>query len=286
LGAVVSTAGGLHKVFQRADEIGCDSFMLFTKNNRQWKANPITDKDLELWQEQRKAFSHLYPIAAHASYLINIASPKQELWEKSFQALKIELERTILLDIPTLTFHPGSHVGSGMKAGMQRIADALGRLLDDVSCDTTTICLETMAGQGTNVGHRFEQLAWILENTRNGEKLGICFDPCHVFTAGYDIRSPEAYAATMDEFDAVIGLDRLSCFHLNDSKYDLGSNKDRHAHIGQGFIGAEGLGNLVNDRRFIDHPAHLETPKEDKDDPDNDDDMDMVNLATLRSLIR
>ncbi|MBN1314924.1 MAG: deoxyribonuclease IV [Anaerolineales bacterium] len=286
LGAVISTSGGLHNVFERADKIGCDSLMLFTKNNRQWHANPITDKELDLWQEQRETYSHIRPIAGHASYLINIASPKEELWEKSYQALKIEMERAVLLDVPTLTFHPGSHTGSGMEAGLARIAGALGRLLDEVPSNTTTICLETMAGQGTNVGHRFEQLAWILENTRNGEKLGVCFDPCHVFTAGYDLRTPEAYAAAMDEFEAVIGLNRLRCFHLNDSKYELGSNKDRHAHIGHGFIGLEGIANLVNDRRFQDHPAHLETPKEDKDDPENDEDMDVINLATLRSLIR
>lgn len=286
LGAVISTAGGLHQVFGRAKEATCDSLMVFSKNNRQWHASPIGDEELALWGEARDAHPDLWPLAGHTSYLINIASPKDELWEKSIRALKVEMERAILLGLPTLTFHPGSHTGSGEEAGLARIAAALSRLLQEVPDSPTTLCLETMAGQGTNLGYGYEQLAWVLENTEGGERLGICWDPCHVFAAGYDLRTPEAYAATMAEFDAVIGLDRLLCLHLNDSKHELGSRKDRHEHIGEGHIGLDGFANLVNDGRFAEHPAHIETPKFEEDDEGNEIDMDPVNLATLRSLLQ
>jgi deoxyribonuclease-4 len=285
LGAVISTAGGLHHVFERGDEIGCDSLMLFTKNNRQWNAPPITDEDLALWETERAAYPDLWPLAGHSSYLINIGSPDDDLWEKSYRALKVEMERAMRLHLPFLTLHPGSHVGSGEKAGLARIAAALGRLLDELPDCETTLCLETMAGQGSYLGYRFEQLAWVLVNTVGGERLGVCFDPCHVFAAGYDIRTPETYSATMDEFDAIIGLDRLLCFHLNDSQNELGSQKDRHAHIGEGHIGLAGFAQLIRDPRFVDHPAHLETPKYEKDEEGNEIDMDPINLATLRSLL-
>lgn len=284
LGAVISTAGGLHHVFARAEELGCDSLMLFTKSNRQWHADPITDEDLALWEQERASHPNLWPLAGHASYLINIGSPQDELWEKSYRALKVEMERAIRLQLPLLTFHPGSHVGAGEKAGLARIAAALGRLLDELPDSETTLCLETMAGQGSYLGYRFEQLAWILANTVGGDRLGVCFDPCHVFAAGYDLRTPESYAATMDEFDATVGLGRLLCFHLNDSLNELGSQKDRHAHIGKGHIGLAGFALLLRDPRFADHPGHLETPKYDTDEDGNEIDMDPINLATLRRL--
>jgi deoxyribonuclease IV len=285
LGAVISTAGGLHHVFARAQEMGCDSLMLFTKNNRQWRADPITDEDLALWQQERAAHPDLWPLAGHASYLINIGSPKNDLWERSYRALKIEMERAMRLELPLLTFHPGSHTGAGEEAGLARIAAALSRLLEELPASHTTLCLETMAGQGSNLGYRFEQLAWILAHTTGGERLGVCFDPCHVFAAGYDLRTPASYAATMEAFDATIGLDRLLCFHLNDSQNELGSQKDRHAHIGQGEIGLAGFALLLRDPRFAGHPAHLETPKFDTDEEGNEIDMDPINLRTLRSLL-
>ncbi len=287
LGAVISTAGGLHHVFQRAREATCDSLMLFSKNNRQWHARPISDEDLALWREAREAHPELWPLAGHASYLINIASPDDTLWEKSVRALRIELERCVRLGVPTLTFHPGSHTGSGEEAGLARIAAALSRLHREMPAAPTTLCLETMAGQGTNLGCSFEQLAWVLKKTEDGERLGICFDPCHVFAAGYDLRTPEAYAATMEAFDRIIGLDRLHCFHMNDSLHELGSNKDRHAHIGEGHLGLKSFANLLNDRRFAEHPAHLETPTWRKDEePGEKLNMDVANLATLRDLIQ
>ena len=285
LGAVISTAGGLHCTFERAAELGCDSFMLFTKNNRQWRADPIDEEQLDLWKQARAAHSELRPIAGHASYLINVASPREDLWIKSVRALKEEMERAIVLKIPTLTLHPGSHTGSGEKAGLERISVALNRLFRELPDPSVTLCLETMAGQGTNLAYRFEHLRWLLEHSEEPDRLGVCFDLCHVFAAGYDLRTPQACQSTLEEFDAIVGLDRIHCFHLNDSKYKLGSRKDRHAHIGWGQIGLEGFSCLLNDPRFEEHPAYLETPKYDLDESGNEVDMDATNLATLRSLI-
>ena len=283
----MSTAGGVYTAYKRGQDATCDSMLIFTKSNRQWKAKPLTDKDVTAYKEAAETFSHIHPVAIHASYLINIASPKPELWEKSCGALKVEVERAGLLDIPLLTFHPGSHMELSVEEGLAKIAAGLKRVLAEtaVSAPNTTICLETMAGQGTHLGHRFEHLATILEQVGDTERLGICFDTCHVFAAGYDIRTPDTYATTIAELDHVVGLNRIKCFHLNDSKHELGSHKDRHEHIGQGFIGLDGFANFVNDPRWANHPAHLETPKTEKDDDGNDIDMDVENLKVLRELI-
>lgn len=288
LGAHMSAAGGLYKAFARAQEATCDTMMVFTKSNRQWKAKTITPEDVSLYQEAQAAHEAITPVAVHASYLINMASPKDELWEKSVTALKVEIERAATFNIPLLVFHPGSHVKSGEEAGMERIAAGLRRILAEtaVSAPNTTICLETMAGQGTNIGGAFEHLAHIIDLAGGDDRLGVCFDTCHVFAAGYDIRSADAYEDTMAQFDSVIGLDRLKFFHFNDSKFEIGKNKDRHAHIGEGFIGLEGFANFVNDARFENHAAHLETPKVKELDDGTEVEMDAVNLATLRGLIR
>ncbi len=287
LGAHMSTAGGTHTAFQRGQEAGCESMLIFTKSNRQWKAKPLTTEDIAAYNKEAAAYNHIYPVAVHASYLINVASPEAALWEKSYQALKVEVERAAAFEIPLLTFHPGSYMSSDVATGLDHIASALQRLITETaeSAPHTIVCLETMAGQGTNLGYEFEHLARLLQQSGPNERLGVCFDTCHVFAAGYDIRSPEAYAATMTEFDRIVGLDQIKCFHLNDSKFELGQRKDRHAHIGQGHIGLLGFANFVNDPRWADHPAHLETPKTEEDDDGNEIEMDPVNLATLRKLI-
>jgi deoxyribonuclease-4 len=287
LGAHISTAGGVHQAFGRAHDIGCDSMLIFTKSNRQWKAKPITPQDVEKYHQASEKYSDIYPVAIHASYLINIGSPKPDLWEKSYQALKVEVERAAQFGIPYLTFHPGSHTKAGTEAGLENIARGVKRLLaeTDETAPDTFVCLETMAGQGTNMGDSFQDLATIIAACDGHERLGVCFDTCHVFAAGYDIRTPEAYAATMATFDDVVGLERIKCFHFNDSKFDIGTNKDRHEHIGRGFIGEAGFANFVNDARWADHPAHLETPKTEEDEDGHEIEMDVVNLATLRSLI-
>jgi deoxyribonuclease IV len=288
LGAQMSTAGGLHTAFQRGHDAGCDSMMIFTKSNRQWAAKPLLDGDIEAYQTAVSSHTHIHPVAVHACYLINIASPDPALWEKSYQALKVEVERAARLGIDLLTFHPGSYMTTDEETGLANIARALRRLLAETaeSAPNVVICLETMAGQGTNLGHKFEHLAYILEYAGPSKRLGVCFDTCHVFAAGYDLRTPEAYAATMAEFDRVVGLEHICCFHFNDSKHELGSQKDRHEHIGRGHIGAAGFANFLNDPRWADHPAHLETPKTEKDDEGNELDMDTVNLTALRQLRR
>lgn len=288
LGAHMSTAGGIHTAFQRGQETGCDSILIFTKSNRQWLAKPLTTEDVALYAQAATEYSHIYPVAVHASYLINVASPDETLWEKSYQALKVEVERAGQLGISLLTFHPGSYTSGDEATGLAQIGRALRRLLAEtaVTAPRTTICLENMAGQGTNLGYKFAHLAYLLDEAERHPRLGICFDTCHAFASGYDICSPEAYAATMAEFDRVVGLAHLKFFHLNDSKHELGSNKDRHEHIGRGFIGLEGFANFVNDPRWANHAAHLETPKTETDDAGNEIEMDPVNLATLRSLIR
>lgn len=288
LGAHMSAAGGLFKAFARGEEAGCDSMLVFTKSNRQWNAKPITAKDVEQYRKAAKKYANIYPVAVHASYLINIASPDDELWEKSYQALKDEVERAAAFDLPLLTFHPGSFMSGDEQSGMDLIAKGLKRLLAETaeSAPNVTVCVETMAGQGTHIGRSFAELAYILSQAGENERLGVCFDTCHVFAAGYDIRTPEGYAETMADFDKTVGLEKIRCFHLNDSKHELGSNKDRHEHIGQGFIGDAGFANFVNDPRWADHPAHLETPKTEEDASGKEVDMDPVNLARLRSLIQ
>lgn len=286
IGAHVSAAGGVFKAFERAADIDCETMLVFTKSNRQWKAKTLTDEDVANYKTAQQKFSSVEPVAIHASYLINIASPDPVLWEKSYQALKVEVERAGLLGIPLITFHPGSHMKSEPSDGLARIAQGVERVLVEtaVSAPNTTVCLETMAGQGTNLGAKFEHLAYILGEVGQHPRAGVCFDTCHVFAAGYDLRTPEAYAATMAEFDTVIGLEHLKVFHFNDSKFELGQNKDRHAHIGAGFIGKQGFANFLNDPRWENHAAHLETPKKEKDADGNEIEMDPINLATLREL--
>lgn len=286
LGAHISTAGGAYRSFERAREATCESLLIFTKSNRQWAAKALTDDDISRYRTAVTEYADLYPTSVHASYLINIASPDPALWEQSYAALREEVERAAALGIELVTFHPGSYMISDEEAGLDAIARALGRLLDETAetAPNSIICLETMAGQGTNLGGHFEHLAAIIARAGGSERLGVCFDTCHVFAAGYDIRTPEAYAATMAEFDRVIGLERIRCFHFNDSKHGLGEGKDRHEHIGRGQIGLAGFANFVNDPRWADHSAHLETsPTEDAEDGTVTD-MNQVNLAALRQL--
>ncbi len=286
LGAHISTAGGAYKAFERAKLAYCDSFLVFTKSNRQWAAKPFTDDDITSYKNAVIEYADLHPVAVHAAYLINVASPDPELWEKSYQALKDEVERAAALGIDLITFHPGSYMDSDEQSGLDAIARAMRRLLAETaaSAPNTILCLETMAGQGTNLGGKFEHLAYIIEQAGPSERLGVCFDTCHVFAAGYDIRTPEAYEATMAEFDRVVGLNRIRCFHFNDSKHELGTRKDRHEHIGRGQIGLAGFANFINDPRWADHCAHLETPPTEDGEDGEVIDMNQVNLAALREL--
>jgi deoxyribonuclease-4 len=282
LGAHESIAGGLVKAFERGHTATCDTVQIFTKSNRQWRAKPLSDEEIAAWRERmdaEQASGGIFPVVAHASYLINIASPEEVTWQKSYDALKIEVERCEALGLPCLALHPGSYLKASEEAGLANVSRALSQLHLETPGFETMVCLEQMAGQGTNLGETFEQLAWLLENTDEGERLGICLDSCHLYAAGFDVRTPEGYAETMDAFDRIIGLEHLKMFHLNDSEHELGSGRDRHAHIGEGTIGLEGFRSFVNDSRLADLPGLLETDKSD------DLHEDIENLARLRSLI-
>ena len=278
LGAHESIAGGLYKAFDRAQSVGCEAVQIFVKPNRQWAVKPLTDENVTRFKARAKE-TDIQPVVGHASYLLNLATPDEALWTKSRDMLIVELERCEALGVPYLVLHPGSHVGTGEDAGLARVAQALGEVHAATPGFQAQILLETTAGQGSGLGHRFEHLAWLMEHTPEGERLGVCLDTCHVFAAGYELRTPEGYAATMEEFDRVVGLEYLKAIHLNDSKGDLGNRKDRHEHIGKGFIGLEGFHHILNDFRLAGLPALLETPK------GKDLHEDAENLEVLRSLV-
>jgi deoxyribonuclease-4 len=278
LGAHESIAGGMHKAFDRAQSVGCDAVQIFVKPNRAWAVKPLTTEDVDLFKA-KAADTDIQPVIGHASYLLNLGTPDDMLWKKSIDTLILELERCEVLGVPYLVLHPGAHVGTGEETGLVRIAQALGDVHAGTPGFHTQILLETTSGQGSSLGHRFEHLAWLMDNAPEGERLGVCLDTCHVFAAGYELRTPDGYAATMDEFDHVVGLERLQAIHLNDSTGDLGSRKDRHNHIGKGHIGLEGFRHILNDTRLAGLPALLETPKSD------DLHEDRENLGVLRSLV-
>jgi deoxyribonuclease IV len=276
-GAHMSIAGGLHRAFERGHLLKCRTIQIFLKNSNQWKAKVLSERDRALFQSARDRTA-IHPILAHDSYLINLASPDPDLYRKSLDAFVEEMQRANFLGIPYLVMHPGAHTGSGTKAGIASVAQALRQALDIVE-PPAAILLENTAGQGSSLGWRFEQLAAILEQAGKSDRLGVCFDTCHAFAAGYDLRTEEGYEATLREFDRLIGIEKIRAFHMNDSKKELGSRVDRHFHIGKGFIGPDAFRFLVNDPRFIAIPKILETPK----GPDSR--MDEQNLNTLKSLV-
>src|SRR5262245_24339125 len=278
LGAHMSIEGGLDLAVERAKRASCDVLQLFTKNSNQWKGRALTEADVERFRARLGA-EGIGQVSAHDSYLINVASPDDVLYRRSVDALVDELRRCAQLGIPSLIVHPGAHTGSGLEAGTDRIVAALNEALAAVPAPGTSILLETWAGQGTTIGARFEEIGAILAGAGPAERLGVCFDTCHVFAAGYDIRTREGYDATMRQFDEQIGLGRIRAFHLNDSKNDLGCRVDRHEHIGKGWIGLEAFRLLMNDARFAEVPMYLETPK----GPELLEDVE--NLRALRSLI-
>jgi deoxyribonuclease-4 len=276
LGAHLSIAGGVDKSFKRAEDIGCTALQIFTKSNRQWKAKPLKEEEIENFHKRQSETG--LPVVCHASYLINLGSPEETIWEKSIDALVIELERCEQLRIPYLVLHPGAHMKKGVEAGLDRVIQGLDAVHSRLPDYQVQIALEITAGQGTVLGSKIEELANIIQGCQQDERLSICFDSCHALAAGYEFRTLESYQTMMELFDRVIGLERLKVFHLNDSEKDIGSHVDRHAHIGEGCIGLEPFGYFLNDSRFKGIPFLLETPK------DNDPDDDIRNLEKLRSL--
>ena len=281
LGAHMSIAGGYYKAVESAAEYGMDVVQLFTKNNNQWKAKPLSQADIDEFRSALKSTGVKYP-CAHDSYLINLASPDDVLWQKSIEAFTIELERAEALGLFGVVMHPGAFVHSTEEAGLLRIIAALDEVHRRTAGFATLTLLETTAGQGSNLGHRFEHLARILDSVAEPERVAVCVDTCHIFAAGYPITTAKEYAATMAEFDRLVGLDRIRAFHLNDSVRELGSRVDRHAKIGAGKLGLEPFRHLLNDRRFASVPMYLETPKGEEDG----EQLDSINLRTLRSLIK
>lgn len=281
LGSHMSIAGGLHKAVERGVEVGCDCIQIFSKNNAQWKAGEIREEEARQFRDAvvEKKIAHTL---VHASYLINLASPDSDLRAKSIEALVIELRRASQLGIPYVVVHPGSYISGTEEAGLKRVVralDEIARRTRGLACD---LLLETTAGQGTSLGCRFEHLARMLDGARNSERLGVCFDTCHVFAAGYDLRTRATFRSTIDEFDGIVGLSRIKAFHLNDSRSAFESRVDRHEHIGHGTLGTSAFRLLLNEPRFKHTPMYLETAKGQCDG----EDWDVVNLRTLRGLIR
>ena len=248
LGAHESIAGGLHRAFDRAQSAGCDAVQIFVKSNRAWAVKPLTEEDVARFRARAEE-TGIRPVVGHTSYLLNLGSPDDALWARSRDTLIVELERCETLGVPYLVLHPGSHVGAGEETGLARVAQALGEVHAATPGCLVQILLETTAGQGTNLGRRFEHLAWLIEQAPEGERLGVCLDTCHSFAAGYELRTAAGYAATMETFDRIVGLERLKAL--------------RH---------------LVNDPRLAGLPGLLETPKS------NDLHEDRENLARLRAL--
>lgn len=274
----MSIAGGLHLAFTRIRQVKGEALQIFLSNQRQWKTTPLSSEMVAEFLRQWEENSYL-PVAAHDSYLINLAAPDPTISAKSVAAFADELQRAAALKIPFLITHPGSHRGAGVEGGLERFVANMDRAIARSKTSTVTVLIENTAGQGTNLGSTFEEISFIIRKSQYGEGLGVCFDTSHAFAAGYDIRTRATYEDTLSKFDQIIGLERLKFFHINDSKRPLGTRVDRHEHIGKGEIGLAGFRLLLNDPRFRYHPMVLETPKgkELKEDK--------KNLRVLRSLI-
>ena len=280
LGAHMSIAGGYYKAVEAAAAHRMDVVQLFTKNNSQWRAKAITEEEASLFAAALAEHKITHPLS-HSSYLINLASPDAALRTKSGEAMIVELQRAEQLAIPYVVVHPGAHTTASLEEGLSLVAKSLDEIHAALPRTRVQILLEITAGQGSCLGHRFEHLAEILKQTKQPERVGICFDTCHAFAAGYDLREPKLAKAMWREFDDLLGLGRLKAIHLNDSKRELGSRVDRHDHIGRGRVGLEGFRLLLRDKRFRDVPMYLETPK---GDAPSGEPWDTINLRTLREL--
>ena len=279
LGSHMSIAGGYYKAVNAAAEAGCDCVQLFTKNNNQWRAKPITDDDVERFRSamQEHGFKHSL---SHASYLINLASPKDELRKKSIDSMIVELQRADQLGVPYVVFHPGSFTTTDEETGLQTIINSLDEILDATQELDTYPLLENTAGQGSNLGWDFKHLGTIIKGVQKSDRVGVCIDTCHAFAAGYAMDTEENYETTIAQMKKDFGIRKIKAFHLNDSKKPFGSRKDRHEHIGEGEMGLQPFQFLLNDSRFSKIPMYLETEKGDREG----EDFDVMNLRVLRSL--
>ncbi|HUN66843.1 MAG TPA: deoxyribonuclease IV [Bacteroidota bacterium] len=277
IGAHESIAGGVHRAFERAESVDCRALQVFTKNTNQWRAAPLGANDVTNYKTAASKSSIRF-VMAHDSYLINLCASDPVQREKSLEAFVDELRRCEQLGIGYLNFHPGAHTGRGEAAGMEQMIGALNEAHDRTPGMTVKSVVETTAGQGTVLGYRFEQIREILDGVTDRKRMAVCIDTCHIFAAGYDLRTEAAYEATIREFESVVGLGHLVAIHVNDSKKPLGSRVDRHEHIGKGAIGLSGFRFLMRDDRLRRVPKILETPK------GEDLKEDRMNLSILRRL--
>ena len=273
----MSIAGGVDRAIDRGASIDCGTVQIFLKSNMQWRGRALDTAEIQRFK-QRQEETKIQPVFAHSSYLVNLAATNTMFLRMSVAAMVDEIQRADLLGVPFIVMHPGAHMGAGERRGLQRIVRSLNTIFRATRQSSVRIALETTAGQGTNLGHRFEHLAEIMEHVTNPERLAVCIDTCHLHAAGYDIRTPSAYRKTMKELDRVIGHKCVAAFHLNDSKTPLGSRVDRHAHIGKGYIGLSAFRCVLRDARWRKLPMVLETPKSD------DLHEDVENLHVLRKL--
>jgi deoxyribonuclease-4 len=283
----MSVAGGLPRAIERAITHRCDAVQIFAKNANQWRGRVVPPEEVCEFRSKLKG-SGLGPVVSHASYLINLATSDRALWRRSLEAMADEMDRAEALGLMGVVLHPGCYTHGSEAEGLSLIAVALMAILDERRRGKTMVLLEHTAGQGTALGATFEQIASIIAQMNDHVRVGVCLDTCHLHASGYDIVSPEGYAATFKEFGRLIGFNRLKVFHLNDSKKPLGSRVDRHTHIGEGCVGVQPFRRLVNDPRFRGLPMLLETPKEEgpAKGPFEVDCHDARNLATLRGLVQ
>ena len=267
LGKHVSIAGGLDKAVIRAKEINCNALQIFVKNPRGWKLRDISPEEINKTKNNIKSFD-MNPLVVHSSYLINLASPKKELWQKSLDVLIKEYNRSSKIGAQYLVLHPGNHTGSGIKNGINKLQEGLNKLLENTKDNGPMVLLENVAGAGTAIGSKFEELYDIITGVKKDDKIGICFDTCHAFAAGYNLKSKKYIDRTFEEFDNKVGLDKLKIIHINDSKNEYDSKKDEHAHIGEGKIGKDGFELIINHKLLKDIPFILETPQFDGKDKD------------------
>src|SRR5256885_728351 len=278
LGAHMSIRGGVSMAIERARSIHCTAMQIFVKNNMQWFARPLRREEIRAFLDHVQR-GELLSVFGHANYLINLAATNPQFHANSLRALSEELTRADQLELPFLVLHPGAHLGQGEEAGLNKIVASIDKVLRKIPKVKTRIALETTAGQGSCLGHRFEHLAYIIDSVREPERLCVCLDTAHIFAAGYDISGGLVIRKTFREFNRVIGLDRLAAIHLNDSKTPRGSRVDRHEHIGKGKIGLDAFRFIMRERRFSKTPKVLETPK------GKELREDVENLKTLRGLI-
>ncbi|MBI4614950.1 MAG: deoxyribonuclease IV [Planctomycetes bacterium] len=261
LGAHVSIAGGVDLAFERGTALGCTAIQVFTKSSNQWKARPLPDDEVARWKTAWKE-SGIGPVVAHDSYLINLASPDDELWKKSIDSYHEEIVRCETLGIESLVMHPGSGKGEDVGASIARVARAFDEVHERTKGFRVRTLLETTAGQGATLGRTFEELAAIRDKVAEPERVGVCLDTCHVFAAGYAFGTKQEFETLLAEFDRVLGLALPGAIHVNDSVYPFGSRKDRHAGLGQGEIGEKPIAHFLREKRFREIPFVLETPED------------------------